>query len=86
MRLIHETVRYVFRNTTFLTAYVGVEQETTAREVVMLALREFGLSDPSSSYSLCEVSVQDQGFVKTKRLPDQMTGLPDKISLNARYN
>ncbi len=50
----------------------------------MLALREFGVNDPSSNYSLCEVSVQDQGFVKTKRLPDQMTGLPDKISLNAR--
>ena len=51
----------------------------------MLVLREFGINDPSSNFSLCEVSVQDQGFVKTKRLPDQMTGLPDKISLNARY-
>ena len=50
----------------------------------MLVLREFGINDPSSNYSLCEVSVQDQGLVKTKRLPDQMTGLPDKISLNAR--
>ena len=59
-------------------------QETTAREVVMFVLREFGINDPSSNFSLCEVSVQDQGFVKTKRLPDQMTGLPDKIPLNAR--
>ena len=50
----------------------------------MLVLREFGINDPSSNFSLCEVSVQDQGFVKTKRLPDQMTGLPDKIPLNAR--
>ena len=61
-----------------------VLQETTAREVVMLALREFGITDPSSNFSLCEVSVQEEGFVKTKRLPDQMSCLPDKISLNAR--
>ena len=46
----------------------------------MWVLREFGINDPSSNFSLCEVSV-----VKTKQLPDQMTGLSDKISLNARY-
>ncbi len=50
----------------------------------MLALREFGITDPSGNFSLCEVSVQEEGFVKTKRLPDQMSCLPDKISLNAR--
>ena len=61
-------------------------QETTAREVVMLALAEFGISEPSSAqYSLCEVTAEQEGLIKQKRLPDQMTCLPDRIGLNSRY-
>ncbi|CAG0881918.1 unnamed protein product [Cyprideis torosa] len=59
--------------------------ETTAREVVMLALREFGVSDPSSGYCLCEVSVSDGGIVRQKRLPDQLQNLSERIGLSSRY-
>ena len=38
-----------------------------------------------SHYSLCEVSVETEGLIKQKRLPDQMTGLPDRIHLSGRY-
>lgn len=65
--------------------YFLVHKETTAREVVMLALREFGITDPSNNYSLCEVTVENEGFIKQKRLPDQLSNLPDRISLNGRY-
>ena len=51
----------------------------------MLALREFGITDPSSHYSLCEVSVESESVIKQKRLPDQMTGLPDRIHMSGRY-
>ena len=59
-------------------------QETTAREVVMLALKEFGITEPSSNYSLCEVTVEEENFIKQKRLPDQLSNLPDRSSLNGR--
>ncbi|XP_013399838.1 rap guanine nucleotide exchange factor 6 isoform X2 [Lingula anatina] len=65
--------------------YFLVHRETTAREVVMLALREFGITDPSSNYSLCEVTVENEGFIKQKRLPEQLTNLPERINLNGRY-
>jgi Rap guanine nucleotide exchange factor 2 len=51
----------------------------------MLALKEFGISDASSKYSLCEVTVEEGSFIKQKRLPDQLANLPDKITLNGRY-
>lgn len=60
-------------------------QETTAREVVMLALREFSISDPSSNYSLCEVSVGHGNMIKQRRLPDQLSGLAERIPLAGRY-
>ncbi|XP_042148250.1 rap guanine nucleotide exchange factor isoform X4 [Ixodes scapularis] len=65
--------------------YLLVHRETTAREVVMLALREFGISDSSSLYSLCEVSVGEGGLIKQRRLPEQMQHLAEKIGLNSRY-
>ncbi|KAL5018416.1 hypothetical protein ScPMuIL_004138 [Solemya velum] len=65
--------------------YLLIHKETTAREVVMLALREFGVTDPSSNYSLCEVTVENEGLIKQKRLSDQLTNLPDRQSLNGRY-
>ena len=51
----------------------------------MLALREFNITDPSSNYSLCEVTVEAESLIKQKRLPDQLSNLPDRISLNGRY-
>lgn len=65
--------------------YLLIHKETTAHEVVMLALQEFGIHDPSSKYSLCEVSVGEGGMVKQRRLPDQLQNLAERIGLSARY-
>lgn len=64
--------------------YLLVNKETTAHEVVMLALQEFGMTDPSSNYSLCEVSVTDTLTTKQKRLPDQLQNLAERIGLSSR--
>ncbi|GIY80980.1 rap guanine nucleotide exchange factor [Caerostris extrusa] len=62
-----------------------VHKETTAREVVMLSLREFGITESSSKYCLCEVSVGEGGVVKQRRLPDPQQNLAERISLSSRY-
>ncbi|XP_033756431.1 rap guanine nucleotide exchange factor 6-like isoform X5 [Pecten maximus] len=65
--------------------FLPIHKETTAREVVMLALQEFGITDPSSNYSLCEVTVENESLVKQKRLPDHLGNLPERQNLNGRY-
>jgi Rap guanine nucleotide exchange factor 2 len=64
--------------------YLLVHKETTAHEVVMLALQEFGITDPSSHFSLCEVSVAEGGIIKQRRLPDQLQNLAERIGLSSR--
>jgi len=68
--------------------YLLVHRETTAQEVVMLALQEFGLAGPersSSDFALCEVSVAEGGFVKQRRLPPALQNLAERIGLSSRY-
>lgn len=65
--------------------FLLVHKETTAHEVVMLALQEFGMHDPSSNFSLCEVSVCEGGMIKQRRLPEQLQSLAERIGLNSRY-
>lgn len=65
--------------------YLLVHKETTSHEVVMLALQEFGIHDPSSNFSLCEVSVGEGGMIKQKRLPEQLQNLAERIGLSSRY-
>lgn len=65
--------------------YLLINKETTAHEVVMLALQEFGIHDPSSNFSLCEVSVGEGGMIKQRRLPDQLQNLAERIGLSSRY-
>lgn len=65
--------------------FLLVHKETTAHEVVMLALQEFGMHDPSSNFSLCEVSVCDGGMIKQRRLPEQLQNLAERIGLSSRY-
>ncbi|XP_073989793.1 rap guanine nucleotide exchange factor 2-like isoform X3 [Rhodnius prolixus] len=65
--------------------YLLVNKETTAHEVVMLALQEFGITEPSWHFSLCEVSVSEGGIIKQKRLPDQLQNLAERIGLSSRY-
>ncbi|CAC5366729.1 RAPGEF2 [Mytilus coruscus] len=64
--------------------YLPIRKDVTAREVVMLALQEFGVTDPSSNFALCEVTVENESLIKQKRLPDQMCNLPDRQNLNGR--
>jgi len=73
--------------------YISITKETTAKEVVRLALREFGYaedeiqgltSDNEPQYSLSKVSCQDVS-IKQSRFPDQVADLSSKISLNERY-
>ncbi|GFR59964.1 Rap guanine nucleotide exchange factor [Elysia marginata] len=65
--------------------YLQIHKETTAKEVVMLALQEFGIPDPSCKYSLREVTVEMEKFIKSKRLPDTLSNLPERLNLNGRY-
>ncbi|XP_065348320.1 rap guanine nucleotide exchange factor 2 isoform X2 [Cloeon dipterum] len=65
--------------------YLLVHKETTAQEVVMLTLHEFGNTEPSSNFSLCEVSVAEGGIIKQRRLPDQLQSLAERIGLSSRY-
>ncbi|XP_076151595.1 rap guanine nucleotide exchange factor 2 isoform X1 [Alosa pseudoharengus] len=65
--------------------YLMVTKESTAREVINHAMREFGLSAPPEAYSLCEVTVTPEGVTKQRRLPDQLNKLADRIQLSSRY-
>ena len=64
--------------------YLPIHQYTSAREVVMLALQEFSISECSSNFTLTEVTVEG-GFVKQKRLPNDQTNLAERIGLASRY-
>jgi len=72
-------------------------QDTTAQTVVQLALVEFGLVSNNSSssnsdqtdkgteeWSLCEVIVSPDSFIRQRRLPDSMQNLAERISMNSR--
>lgn len=65
--------------------FLLVHKETTAHEVVMLALQEFGMHETSSNFSLCEVSVGEGGMIKQRRLPEQLQNLAERIGLTSRY-
>ncbi|XP_058887344.1 rap guanine nucleotide exchange factor 2 isoform X4 [Acipenser ruthenus] len=65
--------------------YIMISKDTTAKEVVVQAIREFALTAASEAYSLCEVSVTPEGVIKQRRLPDQLSKLADRIQLSGRY-
>ncbi|XP_069754362.1 rap guanine nucleotide exchange factor 6-like isoform X4 [Narcine bancroftii] len=67
------------------SCYIIISKDTTAKEVVVHAVHEFGLPAPSETYSLCEVSISSEGVIKQRRLPDQLSKLADRIQLNGRY-
>ena len=48
-------------------------------------MQEFGITEPSTNYTLCEVSVAEGGFVKQRTLPDQLKNLAERIGLASRY-
>ncbi|XP_077333261.1 rap guanine nucleotide exchange factor 2 isoform X8 [Lithobates pipiens] len=65
--------------------YIMISKDTTAKEVVIQAIREFALTAVPDAYSLCEVSVTPEGVIKQRRLPDQLSKLADRIQLSGRY-
>ncbi|XP_051914774.1 rap guanine nucleotide exchange factor 2 isoform X5 [Hippocampus zosterae] len=65
--------------------YIMIGKDTTAKEVVTQAIREFALTAAPEAYSLCEVSVTPEGVIKQRRLPDQLSKLADRIQLSGRY-
>ncbi|MCL4137815.1 UNVERIFIED_CONTAM: hypothetical protein GTU68_020311, partial [Idotea baltica] len=80
----------VYRATDQSTRFLPVHKETTAREVVMLSLNLFNITEPSQNFALYEVSVPEgvaceQSVVKQKRLPDGLQNLAERIGLSSRY-
>ncbi|TSV81521.1 Rap guanine nucleotide exchange factor 2 [Bagarius yarrelli] len=65
--------------------YIMISKDTTAKEVVAQAIREFALTAAPEAYSLCEVSVTPEGVIKQRRLPEQLSKLADRIQLSGRY-
>uniref|UniRef100_A0A8C9BDT5 Rap guanine nucleotide exchange factor 2 n=1 Tax=Phocoena sinus TaxID=42100 RepID=A0A8C9BDT5_PHOSS len=65
--------------------YIMISKDTTAKEVVIQAIREFAVTTTPDQYSLCEVSVTPEGVIKQRRLPDQLSKLADRIQLSGRY-
>ncbi|KAM9678741.1 rap guanine nucleotide exchange factor 2 isoform 1-T1 [Trichechus inunguis] len=65
--------------------YIMISKDTTAKEVVIQAIREFAVTAAPDQYSLCEVSVTPEGVIKQRRLPDQLSKLADRIQLSGRY-
>uniref|UniRef100_H0V3A7 Rap guanine nucleotide exchange factor 2 n=1 Tax=Cavia porcellus TaxID=10141 RepID=H0V3A7_CAVPO len=65
--------------------YIMISKDTTAKEVVIQAIREFAITATPDQYSLCEVSVTLEGVIKQRCLPDQLCKLADRIQLSGRY-
>uniref|UniRef100_A0AC34FF08 Rap guanine nucleotide exchange factor 2 n=1 Tax=Panagrolaimus sp. ES5 TaxID=591445 RepID=A0AC34FF08_9BILA len=67
--------------------YLTIFSNTTAKNVVQLALQEFGMGNEGSStdWSLCECTVTKEGVNKQRRLPDDMQNLAERIGLNSRF-
>ena len=65
--------------------YIMISKDTTAKEVVIQAIREFAVTATPDQYSLCEVSVTPEGVIKQRRLPDKLSKLADRIQLSGRY-
>lgn len=92
-----QSVIRVFNATTGDFRYLFIHPETTAKEVVMVSVGEFGLCNNQSNksnevksslnYSLYEVSIvpEANNTIKQKRLPDQLNNLGDRASFHSRY-
>lgn len=92
-----QNVIRVFNATTGDFRYLFIHPETTAKEVVMVTVGEFGLCNQSKSnneqiksslnYSLYEVSIvpEANNTIKQKRLPDQLNNLSERASIHSRY-
>ncbi|CAI4232908.1 unnamed protein product [Auanema sp. JU1783] len=63
-----------------------VYKETTAQNVVQLALQEFGMTaEGSLEWSLSECTVTENKAIVQRKLPPQLDNLAERIGLNSRY-
>ncbi|CAD5123698.1 DgyrCDS12018 [Dimorphilus gyrociliatus] len=84
IRTVHDSVIKVFKSDqTF--KLICLNKQTTAHQTVLASLKQFGITENCSNYSLCEVTVESEDVVKQRRLPDQLTNLAERSSLNGRY-
>ncbi|KAL8597464.1 hypothetical protein ACOMHN_050962 [Nucella lapillus] len=65
--------------------FLLIHKETNAKEVVEQALQDFGIAESSGNYSLCEVTVETESFIKRRRLPENLNNLPERLNLKGRF-
>ncbi|EDV22497.1 uncharacterized protein TRIADDRAFT_59148 [Trichoplax adhaerens] len=65
--------------------FVSLNKTHTVAMVVKLAVESFGLNVSLENCALFDVTVAESEFIRQRRLPDSMTDLANKISLNGRY-
>ncbi|RDD37180.1 Rap guanine nucleotide exchange factor 6 [Trichoplax sp. H2] len=65
--------------------YLMISKTHTVAMVVKLAVESFGLNVSLENCALFDVTVAESEFIRQRRLPDSMTDLANKISLNGRY-
>ncbi|KAL3119674.1 hypothetical protein niasHT_006760 [Heterodera trifolii] len=66
--------------------YLPVLAETSAKQLMLMALQEFGLpvGENDGWWALYECSVSRDGVTKQGRLPDSAANLAERVGLNAR--
>uniref|UniRef100_A0A1I8BBE6 PDZ domain-containing protein n=1 Tax=Meloidogyne hapla TaxID=6305 RepID=A0A1I8BBE6_MELHA len=69
--------------------YIPVCADLNAKQILHLALQEFGIStdsidDNSCLWAIYECSVSHDGVIKQRRLPPTATNLAETVALNAR--
>uniref|UniRef100_A0A915M7G6 Uncharacterized protein n=1 Tax=Meloidogyne javanica TaxID=6303 RepID=A0A915M7G6_MELJA len=69
--------------------YIPVCADLNAKQILQLALQEFGISpdsidDNSCLWAIYECSVSHDGVIKQRRLPPTATNLAETVALNAR--
>ncbi|XP_062520302.1 rap guanine nucleotide exchange factor 6-like isoform X2 [Corticium candelabrum] len=65
--------------------YIPVSNHTTASQVVALAVAEFELSEGSSTFSLCQITTNQERLVTQKKLPDFLDKLSERLGVYSRY-
>uniref|UniRef100_A0A0N4Z7T1 Rap guanine nucleotide exchange factor 2 n=1 Tax=Parastrongyloides trichosuri TaxID=131310 RepID=A0A0N4Z7T1_PARTI len=82
---IEEVIKVYRSDQTF--RYLTIYAETTVKNIVQLALQEFGMNTDAGSmeWSLCMTSVTPEGAIKQRTLPPTMTNMAKYLNLNSRY-
>ena len=68
------------------SCYIPISNQTTAGNLVALAIREFSQSESACDYSLCQITTDSKTrSLQQKRLPDTLNRLPERLGLHSRY-